>query len=301
MKIKRMLLLATIVALLYPAWGCENDRPKGDLVCCCPAQVCIWLPAWFVNSMDDMDPSDSLGDTAQTAGELMFNLADYCQGPVGVEDPPLLKCCLSVISDSPGMSEMVAGASRSSLGLCYYQKPDYDLELSGSGDGDHGFVPVDSDNDLICDQCDNCATVANAELMPIFNDDMPYDLSYIGDGDGPRITLVEHPDTDNDMAGDACDNCLLTHNPDQADSDGNGIGDACEETVCPPIPETPPSDGSGGGASGDLPEVPPVTIGALSGSGCSLGELTASSYGMGSLLWVFSLLGFSWIRLRSRE
>ena len=35
-------------------------------------------------------------------------------------------------------------------------------------------------------------------------------------------------DTDEDGAGDACDNCPVS-NPDQRDDDGNGIGDVCDQ------------------------------------------------------------------------
>ncbi|MCB9551671.1 MAG: hypothetical protein H6705_07265 [Myxococcales bacterium] len=67
-----------------------------------------------------------------------------------------------------------------------------------------GVCAVDSDGDGICEQIDNCPTVANP------NQD---------DGDG-------------DFAGDACDNCLGLANPLQADGDGDGIGDACDPYFC---------------------------------------------------------------------
>ncbi len=40
-------------------------------------------------------------------------------------------------------------------------------------------------------------------------------------------------DSDGDLVGDACDDCLAVWNPGQEDADGNGIGDVCEtEAIC---------------------------------------------------------------------
>ncbi|MEM7249406.1 MAG: thrombospondin type 3 repeat-containing protein [Acidobacteriota bacterium] len=51
------------------------------------------------------------------------------------------------------------------------------------------------------------------------------------------------PDSDGDGIGNACDNCPLIPNADQADVDGNGVGDACE---CP-AGGMPPAAGPGDG------------------------------------------------------
>jgi hypothetical protein len=59
---------------------------------------------------------------------------------------------------------------------------------------------IDSDNDGIADDQDNCPLTANPDQEDI-------------DGDG---------------VGDACDNCVETSNPDQADGNGNGVGDVCD-------------------------------------------------------------------------
>ena len=62
-----------------------------------------------------------------------------------------------------------------------------------------GGACLDSDDDGICDEDDNCPANPN----PGQED---------GDGDG---------------VGDVCDNCPDTANPGQEDSDGDGVGDAC--------------------------------------------------------------------------
>lgn len=59
---------------------------------------------------------------------------------------------------------------------------------------------IDTDNDGIPDEDDNCITTFN-----------------------PPQT-----DLDNDSVGDWCDNCILQSNPDQIDVNRNYIGDACE-------------------------------------------------------------------------
>jgi len=61
-------------------------------------------------------------------------------------------------------------------------------------------IIVDTDQDGIPDDSDNCPLVANQDQL----------------------------DADADGVGDACDNCPINGNPDQADSDQNGIGNICQ-------------------------------------------------------------------------
>ncbi|WP_298340244.1 choice-of-anchor B family protein [uncultured Algibacter sp.] len=81
-------------------------------------------------------------------------------------------------------------------------------------------IPViDSDNDGIEENIDNCAFVANADQNDIDND---------GIGD------VCDDDDDNDGILDINDNCPNNSNPDQEDEDGDGIGDSCDDDSIDP-------------------------------------------------------------------
>jgi hypothetical protein len=59
---------------------------------------------------------------------------------------------------------------------------------------------ADTDDDCVCNQTDNCPSVAN----------------------------FGQEDADGDGDGDVCDNCPAAPNPTQADCDGDGRGDACD-------------------------------------------------------------------------
>lgn len=112
---------------------------------------------------------------------------------------------------------------------------------------------ADSDGDIVPDETDNCATVANM-------DQTDSDFDGVGDacedidGDGvqlpedncPSVPNPEQTDSDSDGEGDACeppppvdndgdgvvdesDNCINTSNPDQKDLDADDLGDACDD------------------------------------------------------------------------
>ena len=71
---------------------------------------------------------------------------------------------------------------------------------------------VDTDDDGVCDEEDNCKLTPNSNQQ----------------------------DTDGDKVGNACDNCPNVSNPGQEDSDKDGTGDACEGSSpnCSPVSKT---------------------------------------------------------------
>ena len=102
---------------------------------------------------------------------------------------------------------------------------------------------IDADNDLICNENDNCPNVANVDQIDSDNDGIgdvcdncPNDPENDIDGDGfcadiDNCITTYNPsqsDIDSDNVGDVCDNCVDTYNPNQTDQDDDGIGDECD-------------------------------------------------------------------------
>jgi hypothetical protein len=88
---------------------------------------------------------------------------------------------------------------------------------------DTGGNPIDTDDDGIADDTDNCRLVANPNQAD-------------GDGDGVGDVC---DDSDADARPDAFDNCPTVPNPSQLDTDGDGLGNACDsddEGATPAIP-----------------------------------------------------------------
>ena len=120
--------------------------------------------------------------------------------------------------------------------------------------GDDCVEIIDTDNDGIGDDTDNCVDVPNINQLDTDGDGIGDVCDTDDDGDGildtedncPLIANVDQLDTDGDGTGDVCDtdddgdgiedsqdNCPLTVNTDQADWDSDGIGDLCGDP--PPL------------------------------------------------------------------
>lgn len=45
------------------------------------------------------------------------------------------------------------------------------------------------------------------------------------------VPNIDQKNSDKDLHGDACDNCVNVENPDQRDTDKDGLGDACDDDI----------------------------------------------------------------------
>ena len=147
---------------------------------------------------------------------------------------------------------------------------------------------VDSDNDGVADEDDNCPGVANPNQEDFDGDGFGdvcdvcmNDPANDADGDGvcgevdncPNTPNSDQNNADSDGYGDVCDpcpndpnndadndglcasedNCPIVHNPSQSDIDGDSEGDECD--ICPNDAD---NDADGDGVCGDVDNCPTI-------------------------------------------
>jgi hypothetical protein len=107
------------------------------------------------------------------------------------------------------LPSMNTGRSHFELGLL----ANGDVLATAGGYASAELYSEDSDQDGICDACDNCPNSSNAAQS----------------------------DTDGDGVGDVCDNCGDIVNSDQSDFDKDNIGDVCDDTAMGEDPDDKPA------------------------------------------------------------
>lgn len=175
-----------------------------------------------------------------------------------IEIPPILRCCFCWERECEFAPENRGDAPTYQC----FTDPEIVCEENGDVSANGREIPiVDTDEDGVCDACDNCPNDRNG-LVP--DCDGPRSVSGSGDCKEPDPTDDDQADTDNDGDGDVCDNCGLTVNPNQEDGDEDGTGDACEPCPECEVCEAPPDNsGQSGG-----PAPPPLEVVDVSGAGC---------------------------------
>jgi len=107
------------------------------------------------------------------------------------------------------------GKFKDTDGDCYTDKVE---KFSGTDPRDPNSTPPDEDGD--------CLTDAQEAVMDSDNDGVNNNIDNC-----EYVSNKNQDDKDNDLVGDACDNCPNTSNPKQKDFDGDDYGDACDN--CP--------------------------------------------------------------------
>jgi hypothetical protein len=204
-------------------------------------------------------PAGYQGANALTAGD-SFTLTVGAEGEGDLTYQWYIKQGLdpeitTLVDGATGASYTVASATRDDHNGNWYvivtdatgetvQSNNARVEVQGGGGGGG---TVDTDNDGVNDDVDNCPNFANPDQIDTDNDGLGNPCDDDSDGDG--VLNLQ-------------DNCPGASNPNQEDADGDGVGDACDpdSTVdtdndgiadnvdnCPSIPNTTQADNDSDG------------------------------------------------------
>ena len=200
------------------------------------------------DSVGDACDDDLDGDGADNAREVECETdpADPANRPVDSDDDgvcdPIDNCPEADNVDQADLDEDGAGDAcdddRDGDGA-----PDaVELEC-GADPADAVSVPIDRDEDGICDARDNCLDTANEDQADLDEDGAGDACDDDIDGDGaanalevdcqsdPADAASTPVDADEDEICDAEDNCVDAANDDQADLDEDGMGDVCDDDL----------------------------------------------------------------------
>lgn len=152
---------------------------------------------------------------------VLIHRVPYGTDPIPIQEGPLS----SFMEYETGMfhtnpwTVTSPNSNNCTMTLCVQSGGQYYTDVSGSF-AVVGPPQVDTDNDGVPDDQDNCPDTPNS-------DQADSDGDGIGDVCDPQLPI----DSDGDGIPDVEDNCPVTLNPYQEDSDNNGIGDACQPVL----------------------------------------------------------------------
>lgn len=244
-----------------------------------PTSMDVWDPATNTYATGSALPSSSVQSAFATSGQYVFALGGSTSS--GNNGSPFFSAVL-VLDTMTGLWSTETATLSTGIREANAAVAGGAVHVFGGSTGaptvTHQLALLDSDDDTIADNVDNCVFVdnvgqanADADAFGDACDVCPNDAADDVDGDTvcgnsdncPDDANTNQANLDGDSLGDACDtcpndaandadgdsicanadNCPTVANPGQEDADNDGTGDACEVA--------PTGGGGMGGAGGD--------------------------------------------------